>query len=58
MSDFEIHENGTLEEIRLCRALARSIEQVTKQYGKVVPDDVMVKYNRLKEFYESRDWTL
>ena len=35
MSDFEVHPIGTTEEIRLSRALAREIQQITEQYGGV-----------------------
>jgi len=57
-SDFEVHQNGTIAEIRLCRALARSIEQVLTQYGEVIPHSVLVEYKRLKAFYESRNWSV
>jgi hypothetical protein len=51
MSDFEVHPIGTTEEIRLSRALAREIQQITEQYGGVVPHNVMTAYNKLYECY-------
>ena len=53
MSDFEVVERGTIQELSLLRGLARSIEDVTAQYGQVVPQSVMQEYNKLKEHYES-----
>lgn len=55
MSDFEVVERGTIRELELSRNLARSIEQVTKQYGLVVPNSVMQEFYKLKEHYESQD---
>jgi hypothetical protein len=49
---FETHQAGTAEELALCRSLARSIEQVLFQYGNVVPQSVLVNYEKLKSFYE------
>jgi len=51
MSDFEVHPIGTAEEVRLSRALANEITQITHQYGGVVPLNVMTAYNRLYECY-------
>lgn len=51
MSDFEVHPIGTAREIRLSRDLAREIEQVTEQYGKVIPLNVLIAYNKLREYY-------
>ena len=51
MNDFETHDIGTTREIQLSRELAKSIEQITKQYGGVVPESVMRAYNRLVEHY-------
>ena len=58
MSDFEVHDRGTTQELYLCRALARAIEQELKQYGEVVPHSVLTEYKKLKAFYENNDWTL
>lgn len=58
MSDFEVVERGTVRELQLARNLARAIEQVTKQYGLVVPHSVMQEYYKLKEHYESQDRTV
>lgn len=55
MSDYEVLERGTIQELSLLRGLARAIEDVTFQYGKVVPYSVMQEYNKLKVFYESQD---
>lgn len=43
---------GTSTEIRLSRALAREIEQVTNQYGNVVPNNVMQAYYKLCDHYK------
>jgi hypothetical protein len=51
MSDFEVHPIGTAQEIKLSRDLAREIEQVTRQYGNVVPEDVLNAFYKLKEYY-------
>jgi hypothetical protein len=51
-ADFETHPYGTGEEIKLSRELARAIDQVIKQYGIVVPQTVIVPYNRLLEHYQ------
>jgi hypothetical protein len=40
-----------LEEIRLSRELARAIEQITDQYGRVVPESVYSVYLKLVEHY-------
>jgi hypothetical protein len=52
VNDFETHPKGTAEEIRLSRELARSIDQIIKQYGIVVPQSVIRPYNRLLEHYQ------
>lgn len=52
MSDFETHPIGTSIEVSLSRALAREIEQVTKQYGNVVPHQVMLAYEKLLEHHQ------
>lgn len=51
MSDFEVHPRGTAREIKLSRDLAREIDQVTRQYGNVVPQNVLNAYYKLKEYY-------
>ena len=51
MTDFETHPKGTAEEIRLSRALANEIEQITHQYGGVVPHNVLLAYNKLFAHY-------
>jgi hypothetical protein len=51
MSDFEVHPIGTAQEIKLSRDLAREIDQVTRQYGNVVPENVLNAYYKLKEYY-------
>jgi len=52
VNDFETHPAGTGEEIRLSRELARSIDQIIKQYGIIVPQSVIKPYNRLLEHYQ------
>jgi hypothetical protein len=51
MSDFEVHDIGTARELKLSRDLAREIDQVTRQFGNVVPENVMNAYLKLKEHY-------
>lgn len=51
MTDFETHPRGTTTEIQLSRALAREIDQVTRQYGRVIPENVLNAFLRLKEHY-------
>jgi hypothetical protein len=51
MSDFEVMAIGSTKEIKLSRELAREIEQVTQQYGNVIPQNVMNAYLKLKEHY-------
>jgi hypothetical protein len=52
--DFETHPLGTAQEIKLSRDLARAVDQVIKQYGLVVPQSVVVPYNRLLEHYQKQ----
>ena len=49
--DFEVHPRGTSRELFLSRALAREIDQVLRQYGNVVPENVLNAYLELKELY-------
>ena len=51
MKDFEVHPRGTAEEIKLSRDLAREIEQITHQYGNVIPENVLNAFYKLKEYY-------
>ena len=51
MSDFETHPRGTTKELSLSRELSREIEQSIRQYGNVVPDNVLNAYLKLKEYY-------
>lgn len=52
MKDFETHPRGTGAELTACRELARTIEQLTKQYGNsILPIDVMQAYAKLTEVY-------
>lgn len=51
MKDFETHDRGTYEEIRLSRALAQAIESEIEAYGDVVPYSVRVAYDRLYNHY-------
>lgn len=41
-----------MEEIKLSRELTRSIEQITNQYGGVVPHSVYQVYLKLKSHYD------
>jgi hypothetical protein len=52
MKDFETHERGTAEEIRLSRALAAAIEQMIVQYGEgIIPNALLRPYKALKLHY-------
>ena len=51
MNDFEVHQIGTTEELRLSRDLSREIEQVLHQFGDVLPSNVRLAYNRLYAHY-------
>ena len=52
MRDFETHPRGTGAELIACRELARTIEQLTKQYGTgILPIDVIQAYAKLKDVY-------
>jgi hypothetical protein len=52
LSDFEVHEIGSYTEIKLSRALARTIEQNLIQYGNVMPQDVIKAYHELQKHYQ------
>lgn len=54
MKDFEVHPIGTATEIKLSRALANEIEQITQQYGNVVPHSVLQKYYELRSYYQKQ----
>ena len=41
-----------LEEIRLSRELARSIEQLNEQYRNIIPLSIWQPYLKLKEHYQ------
>ena len=52
MSDFETHPRGTAAELTASRVLARTIEQLTKQYGTgILPIDVIQAYAKLNDVY-------
>lgn len=51
MSDFEVLPIGTIKELRLSRELVHEIEEVQKQYGGVIPQNVMNIYNKLLQHY-------
>jgi len=51
--DFEVHPVGTAKEIALSRELAREIENITHQFGKVVPHSVLNAYDKLKSHYNT-----
>jgi hypothetical protein len=51
MSDFETHPRGTIKEIALSRDLSREIEQTMRQWGNVIPENVLNAYLKLKEHY-------
>jgi hypothetical protein len=50
--DFETHPVGTVKEIKLSRDLARAVDGIIKQYGIIVPQSVIVPYNKLLEHYK------
>lgn len=51
MNDFETHPRGTARELQHLRTIAREIEQINEQYRGVVPNNVMLAYHKLMEFY-------
>jgi hypothetical protein len=53
MKDFETHDRGTAEEIRLARKVANEIEWVI-QSGGVMPVQIRTAYAELKAFYEKQ----
>jgi len=53
MSDFEVCERGTQEEIRLARKVANEIEWVIESGG-VMPVQIRNAYEPLRKFYESQ----
>ena len=52
MNDFEVHEMGSHTEIKLSRALAKTIEQNLIQFGNVMPQDVIKAYHELQKHYQ------
>ena len=52
MNDFEVHEMGSHTEIKLSRALAKTIEQNLIQFGNVMPQDVIMAYHELQKHYQ------
>ena len=50
--DFETHPQGTAQEIKLSRDLARAVDGIIKQYGIIVPQSVIKPYNKLLEHYQ------
>ena len=55
MKDFEVHPIQTRKEIIASRELARSIAQITKQYGNgIVPNSVFQAYTKLLEVYKDQ----
>ena len=51
MNDFEVHEIGTARELKLSRDLSREIEETTRQYGNMIPQNVLNAYYKLREHY-------
>jgi len=52
LNDFEVHEMGSHTEIKLSRALAKTIEQNLIQFGNVMPQDVIKAYHELQKHYQ------
>jgi|SaaInlV_125m_DNA_1040241.scaffolds.fasta_scaffold00860_17 hypothetical protein len=52
-NDFETHDRGTAEEIRLARKLANEIECCIMQGG-VMPVQIRSVYKELRAFYEKQ----
>jgi hypothetical protein len=51
-NDFEVHEIGTTQELKLCRELVQEMAQVSKQYGRgIFPANVANKLDNLIAFY-------
>lgn len=53
MSDFEVMDRGTIEEVRLSRALANEVEWVI-QSGGVMPVQIRSAYDKLKAHYDKQ----
>ena len=51
ISDFEVCERGTQEEVKLSRKVANEIEWVI-QSGGVMPVQIRKAYDELREFYD------
>lgn len=53
MSDFETHPRGTVEELRLSRALARAVSDAETQFALPLP--ILVAMADLQSFYNKQD---
>jgi hypothetical protein len=52
MKDFETHDRGTAEELKLSRALAAAIDQLMAQYGEgIIPHSIQMPYKELVKHY-------
>jgi hypothetical protein len=52
MKDFETHDRGTAEELKLSRALAAAINQLMVQYGDgIIPHSIQIPYKELVNHY-------
>jgi len=50
--NFEVHPNGTAQELKLCRELVQSMAQLQKQFGPgIFHKPISDKLNTLIEFY-------
>lgn len=54
MRELETHPRGTHAELIASRALAREIEEIVTQFGKVVPHSVYDAYLKLNEVYKKQ----
>ena len=53
MKDFETHDIGTAEEIRLSRSLTVAMTQMIDQYGEgIIPIALLRPYKELKQHYD------
>ena len=54
-NDFEVHDIGTTQEIKLSRELTREMSLVAQQYGAgIFPHNVLTKLNALLGFYKQQ----
>jgi hypothetical protein len=58
MSDFEVHEIGTANELKLARALVDSIGKQMQVNPLAIPPDIKEAYLNLDTFYRQQAYDL